>query len=135
MTDPREATERGRQDEGHQIGTTSTKWQYRCELEFNENEDAEWQSDNAAVIGEAMVTERGRILSVINKSQLHKSLNHGRQIQVNLSKAQLRHYTVDEYNPTAKHVLDPEHPKHDDWVASMMKEINGLTETGVIEGG
>lgn len=134
ITDLREADERGSSVNGENVGTTSSKSRYRCELDFREDEEPEWLSDDAAVIGEAMITERGRILSVINKSQLHKSLNHGHQIQVNLSKAKSRHYTVDEYNPTAKHVLDPEHPKHDDWVASMMKEINGLTETGVIEG-
>ena len=88
MTGPREAAELEGKDEGHRIETESSKHRFRCELNFNENEDAEWQSDDAAVIGETMVTERGRILSVINKTQLHKSLAHGHQIKVNMSKAQ-----------------------------------------------
>ena len=68
MTGPREAAELEGKDEGHRIETESSKHRFRCELNFNENEDAEWQSDDAAVIGETMVTEHGRILSVINKN-------------------------------------------------------------------
>ena len=59
-----------------------------------------------------MMTRTGRIMSITNESKLHRMLTCGHHLQVNLSKAKSYSNVPDEYNPTAKHVLDPNHPKH-----------------------
>ena len=83
-----------------QVNETEARERFKCEMDFNENEDDSWVGANVAVVTEAMMTRGSRIMSITNESQL------------NLSKARAIIGKVqDEYNPTVKHVLDPNHPK------------------------
>ena len=63
----------------------------------------------ATVLVEAMMTRKGRILSITNESKLNSMLLRGYQVQVNLCLKQdpSAESRGREYNPTAKHVLDP----------------------------
>jgi hypothetical protein len=117
-----------------QMNEHKARRQFECEVDFEENEDDSWTGDDVAVVAEAMMTRRGKIMSITNETKLNRMLTRGHQLQVNLSKAKSYSNVPDEYNPSAKHVLDPNHPKHSEWVAAMMKEINGLTDTGVMRG-
>ena len=88
-----------------QVNEQIARRQFKCEMDFNEDEDDSWIGDDVAVVAEAMMKCRGRIMSITNESKLNRMLTRGHQLQVNLSKAKSYSNVPDEYNPTAKHVL------------------------------